>query len=385
MMNRASNKESPASVDICEQSPSYIRGIAPYQPGKPIAELAREMGLDEAKIIKLASNENPLGMSPRAKAAIEAALADIARYPDGNAFELKGAISRRYGVAPEGIVVGNGSNDLLELVAGAFLTPGSTSVYSQHAFAVYPLATQARGARGIVVPARDYGHDLPAMLAAITPDTRIVFVANPNNPTGTHLPATDIEQFLNQVPANVVVVLDEAYNEYLPPELRANSAAWLQSHPNLVITRTFSKAYGLAGLRVGFGLMAPRVADLLNRVRQPFNVNSLALAAALAGLADEAFVAQAYELNRAGMAQIESGLRELGLSWIPSLGNFISFELSGKNGQPGAAAVYQKLLRQGVIIRPVAGYEMPSHLRVTIGTAEENRIFLAALKTALAA
>ena len=370
-------------MDICELSPSYIRAIAPYQPGKPISELAREMGLDEARIIKLASNENPLGLSPRARAAIEQALSDLPRYPDGNAFELKAALSRRYGLAAECVVVGNGSNDLLEMVAGAFLTPGSASVYSQHAFAVYPLATQARGARGIVVPAKDYGHDLEAMLAAITPDTRIVFVANPNNPTGTHLPSDDIQRFLARVPESVVVVLDEAYNEYLPPPLRADSARWIERHANLVITRTFSKAYGLAGLRVGFGLMNPGVAALLNRVRQPFNVNSLALAAALAALGDQAFVEQVYELNRAGMAQLEAGFRELGLAWIPSFGNFISFAIPDEDGKPAAGNVYQNLLRQGVIVRPVGGYEMPRHLRVTIGTQHENRMFLAALKAAL--
>ena len=372
-------------MDICELSPSYIRAIAPYQPGKPISELAREMGLDETRIVKLASNENPLGMSPRARAAIEHALSDLARYPDGNAFELKAALARRYGITPDGIVIGNGSNDLLELVAGAFLIPGSASVYSQHAFAVYPLATQARGARGIVVPARNYGHDLDAMLGAITPEVRVVFVANPNNPTGTHLASADIERFLSRVPANVVVVLDEAYNEYLPPELRANSARWIELHPNLVITRTFSKAYGLAGLRVGFGLMTAGVADLLNRVRQPFNVNSLALAAAQAALEDQAFVDQSYALNRAGMTQLEAGFRELGLGWIPSSGNFISFAIPDEGGKPGAGPVYQRMLRMGVIVRLVGGYEMPRHLRVTIGTEAENRTFLAALKTALAA
>jgi histidinol-phosphate aminotransferase len=382
-MSANSWRKPGVPVDICELSPAYIRAIAPYQPGKPIAELAREMALDASRIVKLASNENPLGPSPCARRAIEAALADLTRYPDGNAFELKAALARRYGVLPECIVVGNGSNDLLELVAGAFLTQGTASVYSQHAFAVYPLATQSRGARGIVVPAKNYGHDLDGMLAAITPQTRVVFVANPNNPTGTHLPAGEVERFLAQVPSNVVVVLDEAYNEYLPPDLRADSARWVERHGNLVITRTFSKAYGLAGLRVGFGLMAPGVADLLNRLRQPFNVNSLALAAALAALGDQAFVDQAYTLNRAGMAQLEAGFRSLGLDWIPSFGNFISFDIPGTGGGPTAGTVYQKLLRRGVIVRPVGGYEMPRHLRVTTGTAEENRIFLDALKSAL--
>jgi histidinol-phosphate aminotransferase len=372
-------------MNICEFSPAYIRAIAPYQPGKPISELAREMGLDEARIVKLASNENPLGMSPKARQAILDAVDDLSRYPDGNAFELKSALSRKYGLAPDGIVVGNGSNDLLELVAGAFLRPGTSSVFSQHAFAVYPLATQARGADGVVVPAKNFGHDLDAIRRAITPTTRLVFVANPNNPTGTFLTPGEIEKFLSEVPPSVVVVLDEAYNEYLPEALRFDSVRWLDQFANLVITRTFSKAYGLAGLRVGYGLMRGPVADLLNRVRQPFNVNSLALSAALASLGDQEFVARSYALNRAGMKQIESGLREMGLEWIPSAGNFISFSVPDRDGKPGAAAVYMNLLKQGVIVRPVAGYAMPRHLRVTIGTASENQTFLDALRSALGA
>ncbi|HXC37631.1 MAG TPA: histidinol-phosphate transaminase [Burkholderiales bacterium] len=370
-------------MDICELSPSYIRAIAPYQPGKPISELAREMGLDEKNIVKLASNENPLGLSPKARAAIERELAELARYPDGNAFDLKGALAARYGVPPEGIVVGNGSNDILELAAGAFLTPGSAAVYSRHAFAVYPLATQGRGARGIVVPARNYGHDLDAMLAAITPETRMLFVANPNNPTGTFIAGNELERFISRVPENVLVVLDEAYTEYLPEEKRYNAVAWLKGRRNLLIVRTFSKAFGLAGLRVGFGMMAPGVADLLNRVRQPFNVNSLALAAAVAALGDTEFVRKSHDLNLAGMEQLEKGLRELKLEWIPSSGNFLSFELPKKNGQSTAGSVYQALLKRGVIVRPVAGYEMPDHLRVTVGTREENEIFLKALRESL--
>ena len=370
-------------MDLCEQSPSYIRAIAPYQPGKPISELAREMGLDEKKIIKLASNENPLGVSPKAKAAIKKALPELGRYPDGNAFELKAALSRRYGVPEECIVVGNGSNDLLEMAAGAFLAPGRAAVYSQHAFAVYPLATQARGARGIVVPAKNYGHDLEAMLAAITPDTRIVFIANPNNPTGTFVTGGELEDFLARAPRDVAVVVDEAYGEYLPPECRYDSVAWLKKFPNVVLTHTFSKVYGLAGLRVGFGLMHPDIADLLNRVRQPFNVNSLALAAALAALGDTKFVAKSTKMNRAGMMRLERALRSLGLEYIPSCANFLSFCVPQKNGKPQAGAIYEKLLRRGVIVRPVAGYGMPDHLRVTIGTPKENEKFLKALRAAL--
>jgi len=372
-------------MDLCEQSPSYVRAIAPYQPGKPISELAREMGLDERKIIKLASNENPLGVSPKAKAAIKKALAELGRYPDGNAFDLKAALARRYGAPEESIVVGNGSNDLLEMAAAVFLAPGRSAVYSQHAFAVYPLATQARGARSIVVPAKNYGHDLEAMLAAIAADTRLVFIANPNNPTGTFIAGGEIEAFLARAPREVAVVVDEAYTEYLPRELRYDSVAWLKKFPNFILTRTFSKVYGLAGLRVGFGLMDPGVAGLLNRVRQPFNVNSLALAAAAAALDDRAFVAKSTRMNRAGMALLERAFRKLGLEYIPSCANFVSFAVPRHGAEPRAGAVYEKLLRQGVIVRPVAGYGMPDHLRVTVGTPKENERFLKALEAALEA
>jgi histidinol-phosphate aminotransferase len=372
-------------MDLCEQSPSYIRAIAPYQPGKPISELAREMGLDERRIIKLASNENPLGVSPKAKKAIERELAELSRYPDGNAFELKAALARRYGVSQEQLVVGNGSNDLLELVAAAFLAPGRAAVYSQHAFAVYPLATLARGARGIVVPARTFGHDLPAMAKSITPETRVVFIANPNNPTGTFVSGRELEAFLQSVPEDVAVVLDEAYTEYLPAEKRYDSLAWLKKHPNLVVTRTFSKVYGLAGLRVGFGVMSAKLADLLNRVRQPFNVNSLALAAATAALEDDGFVKKSAAMNREGMERLGAELKRLGIAYIPSSANFVTFRIPPVERRPQAAAVYEKLLRQGVIVRPLAGYEMPDHLRVTVGTPDENERFLEALKKVLGA
>jgi histidinol-phosphate aminotransferase len=364
-------------MDLCEQSPSYVRAIAPYQPGKPISELAREMGLKEKSIIKLASNENPLGVSPKAKAAIRKAIAELGRYPDGNAFDLKAGLARRYGVPEECIVVGNGSNDLLEMAAAVFLAPGTSAVYSQHCFAVYPLATQARGARSIVVPAKDYGHDLQGMLAAIAPDTRVVFIANPNNPTGTFVPGAELEQFLARTPRSVAVVVDEAYTEYLPRELRYDSVAWLAKYPNCILTRTFSKVYGLAGLRVGFGFMQPALADLMNRVRQPFNVNSLALAAATAALGDAKFVAKSVKMNRSGMAALERSFKRLGLEYIPSCANFITFRV------PRAAAVYDKLLRNGVIVRPVAGYGLPEHLRVTVGTPKENERFLGALAAAL--
>lgn len=371
-------------LDICERSPSYVRAIAPYEPGRPISEVARELGLDERTIVKLASNENPLGVSPRVKAAIERELPEIARYPDGNAFTLKAALSAHHGLAPEGIVVGNGSNDVLEAVAAAFLAPGRAAVFSQHAFAVYPLATQARGAQCLVIPAEKFGHDLQGMLAAVTPQTRVVFIANPNNPTGTFVSGRELSDFLGRVPSDVVVVLDEAYTEYLPAECRYDSVSWLKRHRNLVVTRTFSKAYGLAGLRVGYGLCDPKIADLLNRVRQPFNVNSLALAAAVAALADREFVEKGCEVNRSGMRQLTDGFSALGLEYIASVGNFVSFRVPRAHDKAGAGAVFQSLLRRGVIVRPVGGYGMPDHLRVTVGLPEENKKFLEALKVALA-
>ncbi|MCX7892947.1 MAG: histidinol-phosphate transaminase [Burkholderiales bacterium] len=373
---------APEPLDLCERAPDHVRAISPYQPGKPITELARDLGLDAASIVKLASNENPLGLSPKARAAIEAAIPELARYPDQ--YDLVAAVAAKHGVAPEAVVLGNGSNDLLEMVAAAFLGPGRSSVFAQHAFAVYPLATQARGAASIVVPARDYGHDLDAMLAAIRADTHVVFIANPNNPTGTFLPADAVRRFLERAPRSVAVVLDEAYNEYLAPALRADTVAWIREHPNLVVTRTFSKAYGLAGLRVGYAVCHPRVADLLNRVRQPFNVNNLALAAAVAALGDAEFMAKSYALNRAGMAQLTEGFARMGLAWIPSHGNFVSVAIPRRDAAPRAAAVYQSLLRQGVIVRPVGGYGMPDHLRVTVGLPEENARFLAALARSLA-
>lgn len=366
-------------LDVCERAPFYVRGIAPYQPGKPIAELARELGLQEDGIIKLASNENPLGASPKAVAAMQAALPEVGRYPDGNGFELKAALSRKYGIAQDRIVIGNGSNDVLEMAARAFLAPGASAVYSQHAFAVYPLATQATGAEGIEVPAREFGHDLEAMAAAIRADTRIVFLANPNNPTGTWIAPDAVLAFLRKVPSNVLVVLDEAYNEYLQPDLRGDSARWLEEFPNLAISRTFSKAYGLAGLRVGYALVRPQVADLMNRVRQPFNVSHLAQVAAVAALGDQEFVQKSYALNRDGMRVLTEAFRRLGLSWIPSHANFVSFRVGD------GAAVFQRLLRLGVIVRPIGAYGMPEHLRVSIGTQAENQRFLAALETLLAA
>jgi len=363
--------------DIANLAPAYIRSIAPYQPGKPISDLARDKGLDPSQIVKLASNENPLGVSPNAHMAMMDALDDIARYPDGNSVLLRDAVCEKFNVTPAQLVFGNGSNDILELSARAFLAPGDEAVYSQHAFAVYSLVTQAVGATGIIVPAKQFGHDLDAMLKAITPKTRMVFVANPNNPTGTLIGKLELKKFLSAVPKHVLIMLDEAYDEYLTDELKAESIGWLGEFDNLVISRTFSKAYGLAGLRVGFGVTSKEIADLMNRVRQPFNVNSIAQAAAVASLADDEFVERTRALNQAGMVQITQGLQKLGLSFIPSFANFVSFKVND------APRVYERLLNQGVIVRPIANYEMPDYLRVSIGLFSENARFLEVLATAI--
>ena len=358
-------------------APSHIRAIAPYQGGKPITELAREMGLNVADIVKLASNENPLGISPKAQMAIEDAIGDIARYPDGNSYALRDAVSLKFSVAANQIVFGNGSNDILELAARAYLQAGDEAIYSQHAFAVYPLVTQAVGATGIVVPANNYAHNLEGFLKAITPKTKLIFIANPNNPTGTLISKAALHAFIHAVPANILIVLDEAYDEYLNAETKSAAITWLSQFDNLIISRSFSKAYGLAGLRIGFGLMHAHVADMLNRVRQPFNVNSIAQAAAVASLADDDFVARSYALNQAGMAQITQGLAQLGLGYIPSQANFVSFKVEN------AAEINKKLLQNGVIVRPIANYEMPDYLRVSIGLFSENARFLEVLKNIL--
>lgn len=362
-------------MSIAAQAPDYIRAISPYVPGKPITQLAREMGLPVERIVKLASNENPLGMSPKARMAVEAAISGIERYPDQ--FDLIKAVAERTGLGQDQVVLGNGSNDVLDLIARVFLAPGRSAIFAQHAFAVYPLATLSTGAELIATPAKNYGHDLAAMRAAIRPDTRLIWIANPNNPTGNFLPYPEVRVFLEIVPKDIVVVLDEAYNEYLPPAERVDTAAWIKDFPNLVVTRSFSKIFGLAGLRVGYALASAEIADLMNRVRQPFNVNNLALAAAVAALDDHLFIAESYELNRRGMEQLVAGLKRLGLEHIPSHGNFVTFRAGD------AATVNQKLLKQGVIVRPIAGYGLPEWLRVTIGTEPENARFLEALEKAL--
>ena len=372
-----------SSKDSVLNAPAHIAAIAPYQAGKPIEELAREFGLDASKIVKLASNENPLGMPESARLALNAAVANLGRYPDPAGFDLKKAISQRFGVDQGWLTLGNGSNDILELVASALIEPGSAVVYSQFAFVVYRLATQARGAKHIVVPAKEHGHDLPAMLEAITPETKIVYVANPNNPTGTYLSVDAIESFLAGVAARhgtrVTVVLDEAYNEFLEPALRVDGVALVKRYPNLIVSRSFSKAYGLAGLRVGFAMAQPVLTDLLNRVRQPFNVNSLAQAAAIAALNDKEFLAKSFAVNRDGKKQLQQGFEKLALQFVPSYANFVLVKVGD------AARINLELLKRGVIVRPVAGDGLPEWLRVSIGLPHENQTFLDALTAVLKA
>lgn len=351
-----------------------IRGLQPYQAGKPIEELERELGVTD--IVKLASNENPLGVSPKVAQALQDNIAGLARYPDANGFYLKSALADTYGVQPEQITLGNGSNDVLELLARTFVSADNEVIFAQHAFVVYPLVTKAIGATPVAVPAKDYGHDLDAMLAAITERTRMIFIANPNNPTGTFLTAEALHNFLQQVPNHVLVVLDEAYYEYVDAAERAPSIEWIADFPNLVVSRTFSKAYGLAGLRAGYAVTHPSVADLMNRIRQPFNMNELALTAAMAALADEDFLQRSVQVNSEGMAQLVSFCDQQGLSYIPSHGNFLTIEVGAD-----ADKLYQKLLHKGVIVRPVAGYELPRHLRVSIGLASENQAFIDAMVT----
>ncbi len=350
-----------------------IQGLHPYQAGKPTDELERELGI--SNIVKLASNENPLGMSPLALAAIEKATSELTRYPDSNGFYLKQALADKYSLAAEQFTLGNGSNDVLDLIARVFVSSEHEVVFSQHAFVVYPIVTQAIGAKAVVVPAKDWGHDLDAMAEAITDKTRLVFIANPNNPTGTFLSSDALYGFMQKVPENVVVVLDEAYYEYLSEDEQAPSTSWLAQFSNLVITRTFSKAYGLAGLRVGYAISSPEIADLLNRLRQPFNVNSLSLVAAVAALKDQQYLQQSIALNQQGLLLLSQFFKQNAISYIPSKGNFISFLAPSGDAQE----LYQQLLHKGVIVRPVGPYQMPGYLRVSIGTEQENQTFIKAL------
>lgn len=369
------------TVNFLNNAVAGVQSLHPYQPGKPISELAREFGLNEDDIVKLASNENPLGPSAKVLAAITNALPELTLYPDGAGFALKKALSDKFGIAQNQITLGSGSSDILDFVTRVFVNDGDNVVTSQHAFAVYGIVSSIVGAQCIAAPAQHYGHDLDAMLAAINERTKVVFVTNPNNPTGTWVSKQQLTAFLDRVPAHILVLLDEAYFEFVQDADYPNGLALLPHYPNLVVARTFSKAYGLAALRVGYGVSSPEIADLFNRVRPPFNVNSLALAAAVAALDDDDYVQRSIENNRAGLRQLEQGFHALKLAYIPSVANFIAFQMPAG---VKAAEVFQKLLAKGVIVRPVAGYELPDHLRVSVGTAAENATFLHALAAVLA-
>lgn len=353
-----------------------LASLKPYVPGKPLSELERELGITGS--IKLASNENPLGPSDRVKAALQQQIAELTRYPDGGGYELRRVIAEHHAVESRCVTIGNGSNDVLDMIARVFLWPGRESLFAQHAFAVYPISSMAVGAELKIAPARDYGHDLDAMRAMVTEATGVVWIANPNNPTGTYLNETALRAFVESIPSQVIVVIDEAYFEYVGHDDYPDTSRWLSDFPNLIVTRTFSKAYGLASLRVGYGLSHPDVADLLNRVRQPFNVDSFAQAAAVAALGDQDYLDKSVAMNNAGMRQLIDGVAKLGLSYIPSVGNFLTIDMGRE-----AAPIDQALLRLGVVTRPIANYGLPNHLRVSIGLPEENARFLSALEQVL--
>jgi histidinol-phosphate aminotransferase len=366
------------SIDYLSLAVSEVQQLAPYVPGKAIEELERETGLPADEIIKLASNESPLRANPHVIAAIQSAAAQITRYPDGNGFLLKRKLAEKFQLDPEGITLGNGSNDLLIMVAQAFLRAGRNAVMSQYAFSVYASATTAVGATVREVPAKDYGNDLDGILLAIDEQTRVVFIANPNNPTGTWFDRGRFESFMDKVPPETIVVLDEAYIEYADDLSLPNGLRYLRRYPNLIVCRSLCKAYGLAGLRAGYSASSPQLADILNRVRQPFNVNSLALAAACAALDDTAYLDVGRQINGEGLAQLRDGLSRLGLSWIPSRTNFVTVDFAGPAGP-----VYEELLAKGIIVRPLAGYGMPNHLRISVGLESENRRLLEALSQIL--
>jgi len=364
------------TCDLISLATPGIAGIQPYHPGKPVEELERELGI--SNIVKLASNENPLGHGNLVDVVLKN-LPDFSRYPDGDGYVLKSLLAEHHCISPEQITLGNGSNDVLELIARAVVTSEHEVIFSDHAFAVYPLVVQAIGAKTVVIPATHWGHDLQAMQDAVSGSSRLIFIANPNNPTGTWSREKDLRKLLEHVPDNVIVVVDEAYFEYVQEDEYPNCISWLNEFNNLVITRTFSKTHGLAGLRIGYAVSHENLADLMNRVRQPFNVNSLALATAEAALNDTKHIERSVNINLSGMQQLVEAFGSLGLHYIPSVANFICVDL-----QLPAMEVYTKLLQAGVIVRPIEDYGMPNHLRITIGLEEENKKFIDALATILA-
>jgi len=367
------------TLDYTDLAVPGVRELRPYTPGKPIDELEREYGVRDS--IKLASNENPLGASPEALAAVRDALDEVWQYPDANGFHLKSALAEKHGVSADCITLGNGSNELLVFLAQVFLQPGLQSLFSQYCFAVYPIATQMVGAEAVVAPAlpEDHaamplGHDLRGLFERVGPDTRMVWIANPNNPTGTWLDGDRVQDFLASLPGHVICVVDEAYTEYAESDALGDASTWLERFPNLVVTRTFSKAYGLAGLRVGYALSNPGLADLLNRVRPAFNVNSLALVAARAALADQEFIDRSRRMNRDGLGQLIEGLQRLGVVVVPSAANFVLARFD----RPGAE-LNEALLQRGIIVRPTGNYGLDNHLRITVGSDAQNRRLLRAL------
>ena len=359
-------------MKIVEQLPEYIRTLVPYEPGKPIEEVEREYGI--ANSIKLASTENPLGPSPKALAAIRAKLDDLNLYPDGDCFYLKSGLAKKLSVAPEQLIFGNGSNEIIELAVRAFMRPGDQAVMARQAFVVYQLIVQAAGGKSVQVPLRDYTHDLAAIGAAVTAETKIVFLANPNNPTGTIFRRAEWEKFLAELPQDVLLIVDEAYFEYVQDAGYPDSLKYQSEGRPMLTLRTFSKLYGLAGLRVGYGVGPREIISMMQRVRQPFNVNAPAQWAALAALDDRDHVQRSLAVNGEGLDFLAGEFKKLGLEFVPSHANFILVRV-GKGQE-----VFKQLLSQGVIVRPMGGYQFPEHVRVTVGTMDENRKFIGALQ-----
>ncbi len=366
------------TLNFKELANPSIRNLIPYKPGKPIEEVERELGLTD--VIKLASNENPLGPSPKALAAAQQALAKIYLYPDGSCYELKNALAKFLNVSAEQLTIGNGSENILEVIVKSYLTSNDSAVISQYAFATIPLLIKASGAKLISVPAVQWGHNIAGMIDACESATRIIFVVNPNNPTGTYTKTNDFLHLLNSVPSHVIIVADEAYVEYMHPSADfPDTLKLLTQYPNLIISRTFSKIFGLAGLRTGYSISSPEIADILNRARLPFNVNSIAQAAAVAALSDHEHLERSNTVNHQGMKQLEEGFKKLDIHYIPSLGNFISIDVKKEGNE-----VYEALLKKGVIVRPLTAYGMPTHLRITIGTKEQNARLLQTLAQSIA-
>ncbi len=371
------------ATDFHKLAVKGVQSLKPYLPGKPIEELERELGVTNT--LKLASNENTMGPSPLALQAMQKAIQEVDLYPDGNGFVLKQKISDKFKINTNQITLGNGSNDILDMVARTFLGKGREAIFSEYAFAVYPISTQAVGATARIAKAFDadhdenpYGHDLDAMKALINENTRVIFVANPNNPTGTWLKSAELKQFLSEVPKDIIVVVDEAYFEYVENEEYPNTMEWLNTFPNLIVSRTFSKAYGLAGLRVGYAICSEAIADLLNRVRHPFNVNTVSILAATAALDDDNHLNNCVEMNTKGIKFWRAACQYRGLDYIPTVGNFITIDF-----EQDAMPIYEGLLREAVIVRPIANYGLPNHLRISISTPEDNQRCLDALDKVL--